>query len=568
VSSDDAASPLHEDILVVDDTPATLKLLADILSQGNYRVRPASDGELALRSIQAQTPALVLLDIRMPGMDGYEVCRRLKADAATRSIPVIFLSALEDDSDKVHAFQVGGVDYLTKPFRTDEVLARVRTHLALRRMQLDLESRNADLRAAYETLEDRVNRRTAELQQAKEQLQRLNELLEHRVAERTALAEHRASQLRLLAAELAQAEERERRRIARVLHDHLQQILVVARMKTKLLRDHSRDDRLHTLSTDIDQLLSHALDESRSLTASLSPPVLYDRGLSAGLQWLARQTRDHYGLHVELRVETDAEPAELGLRILLFQAVRELLLNVTKHAHAKSVRIELTRPADGKVHAVVADDGIGFDPAKVQCRETSGGFGLFSIRERLDLVGGGLHVDSAPDRGTRVTVDVPRCCSTAGAPPPAPPAPPQAPTPKPAPAGAYSEKIRILVADDHAIVRQGLAGMLGEHAGFEVVGQAADGLEAVELALANCPDAILMDVSMPKLSGMEATRRIVEALPSARVIGLSMHEAEDMAAAMLKAGAVAYLRKDAHAEVLFSTILQHTADARSRTNLS
>ena len=159
-----------EEILVVDDTPANLRLLEGILVGAGYRVRLAADGELALRSAKIQPPALVLLDIKMPGMDGYEVCQRLKEDEKTRSIPIIFLSILEDERDKVKGFQAGAVDYVTKPFQAEEVLARIRTHLAMRHLQTNLERRNADLKLARDTLEDRVRERTAELSKANAKL--------------------------------------------------------------------------------------------------------------------------------------------------------------------------------------------------------------------------------------------------------------------------------------------------------------------------------------------------------------------------------------------------------------
>lgn len=132
-------------ILVVDDTPQNLHLLTEILSKAGYLVRPAKNGGLALVSAQYTTPDLILLDILMPAMDGYEVCRRLKEDARTRDVPIIFISALEEPVDKVKAFEIGGVDFITKPFQAEEVLARVRTHLALRRVQITLEEKNAQL---------------------------------------------------------------------------------------------------------------------------------------------------------------------------------------------------------------------------------------------------------------------------------------------------------------------------------------------------------------------------------------------------------------------------------------
>jgi PleD family two-component response regulator len=121
----------NADILIVDDTPANLNVLSAILGKRGYRVRPAINGALALKAAQKAAPDLILLDVQMPGLDGYEVCRQLKADPQTRAIPVIFISALDDVLDKVEAFQVGGVDYITKPFQIEEVLARVENQLAL-----------------------------------------------------------------------------------------------------------------------------------------------------------------------------------------------------------------------------------------------------------------------------------------------------------------------------------------------------------------------------------------------------------------------------------------------------
>ena len=133
------------DIMVVDDTPANLRLLAGHLTARGYNVRAVPSGRLALASAQADPPDLVLLDINMPDMNGYEVCERLKADPRLSEIPVIFISALGEALDKVKAFSVGGVDYVTKPFQFEEVQARVETHLKIRRLKADLEEHNANL---------------------------------------------------------------------------------------------------------------------------------------------------------------------------------------------------------------------------------------------------------------------------------------------------------------------------------------------------------------------------------------------------------------------------------------
>ncbi len=139
-------------IFAIDDTPANLRLLRSILTQEGYDVRPMPSGPLAFKALQSVLPDLILLDIMMPEMDGYEVCRQLKADYRTRDIPVIFISAIDELGDKVKAFDVGGVDYITKPFQEDEVLARVKTHLTIQRMQKELQQANDELETRVDEL--------------------------------------------------------------------------------------------------------------------------------------------------------------------------------------------------------------------------------------------------------------------------------------------------------------------------------------------------------------------------------------------------------------------------------
>lgn len=135
----DGNNTLNADILIVDDTPANLTLLAGMLRENGYKVRPVPSGALALSAVQSKPPDLILLDVTMPNMDGYEVCHRLKSDVRFKDIPVIFISALTETMDKVKAFGCGGLDYVTKPFQFEEVEARVKTHLKLRNHQVNLE---------------------------------------------------------------------------------------------------------------------------------------------------------------------------------------------------------------------------------------------------------------------------------------------------------------------------------------------------------------------------------------------------------------------------------------------
>lgn len=164
------AGKMKATVLIVDDSPENLNLLTSLLREHEYDVRPAISGALALHTVRLEPPDLILLDVKMPEMDGYDVCRHLKADERTREIPVVFLSALGEAIDKVRAFSVGGVDYITKPFQFEEVLARVGTHISLRRMQKHLEQVNEELRRSHEELERRVEERTAEIVAVNERL--------------------------------------------------------------------------------------------------------------------------------------------------------------------------------------------------------------------------------------------------------------------------------------------------------------------------------------------------------------------------------------------------------------
>ncbi|WP_437596862.1 ATP-binding protein [Sorangium sp. So ce590] len=150
-------------ILIVDDMPTNLAVLVDHLESAGHRALAAQDAEAALKRAGLMRPDLILLDVVMPGIDGFETCRRLKAAESTRDIPVIFMTCLGEVADKLVGFEAGGVDYITKPFEIEEVLARIKTQLILREAQKELVTKNAQLQRAHQELEQRVRRRTAEL---------------------------------------------------------------------------------------------------------------------------------------------------------------------------------------------------------------------------------------------------------------------------------------------------------------------------------------------------------------------------------------------------------------------
>ncbi|MFH1145108.1 MAG: PAS domain-containing protein [Candidatus Eisenbacteria bacterium] len=374
----------------------------------------------------------------------------------------------------------------------------------------------------------------------------------------------RAVQLRALAGQLTLAEQRERRRMAKLLHDHLQQLLVAAKFRAAVL-GRSENEEVRDGATEIAALLTESIRASRSLTAELSPPILHEGGLSAGLEWLARWMADKHGLAVDLRLEPDLPELPEEVRVLLFESVRELLFNAVKHARVHAVSVSLRRLAGDALRLSVSDDGCGFDPQQIGPPGEKGtGFGLFSIRERLDLIGGSMEIDSTPGGGSRFMLTTPLAAAVEdgrmglGVPEAATAAPGTA-TPQRAPTAspARSSKIRVLLADDHAVMREGLARLLSEEDDIEVVGEATDGRMAVEQARLLLPDVILMDMSMPRLNGIDATRAIRTEAPGARVIGLSMFEETERAQAMLDAGAVAYLTKSGPAAELVAAIRSH-----------
>ncbi len=195
-------------ILIVDDTPANLRVIVDFLEECRFNIRIARSGESALQRVAYDQPDIILLDVLMPGMDGFETCRRLKADQATRDIPVIFMTALTDPADKVKGFEVGAVDYVSKPLHQEEVLARISTHLSLRDLTRDLQEQNEQIATRSEVEKARLF---------------------------LAVSEQRA-QLRALAGKLTEIQEVERSQLARELHDEMGQALTAISMNLNVIR--------------------------------------------------------------------------------------------------------------------------------------------------------------------------------------------------------------------------------------------------------------------------------------------------------------------------------------------
>ena len=371
-------------ILAIDDTPENLLTLRAALGS-EFRLQFATSGAMGLELAAVAPPDLILLDVMMPQMDGYETCRRLKADPRLRAIPVIFVTALGDSDAESAGLALGAADYITKPFNVEIARQRIRNLLERER-----------LRSEVETQRDRLQHLVSELERAAAGLERT-------VAERTA-------ELSALALELLAAEARERREIAGDLHDDLGQNLAVAKLKLSalVLQDEDRDDcrQCRLQLNEIETMIDRSCQSVRSLSTQLSPPVLSQFGLGPALEWLAEEMERTYGLCVRVHLGGIA-PLDETTNGALYRIVRELLINIWKHADVSEAAVTLsTDAASGRIEVRIADAGVGFDTAQALKPSAKHSYGLFSIKQRIDFIGGALRIDSQPGKGTVVTLSL------------------------------------------------------------------------------------------------------------------------------------------------------------------
>jgi signal transduction histidine kinase/CheY-like chemotaxis protein len=405
------------------------------------------------------------------------------------------------------------------------------------------------LRQAQDGLESRIKERTAELAQTVTVLH--DEVVQRSVAEQT--LRERSDELRLLASELTMAEQRERERLSQVLHDDLQQILVGAKYRLALV---GLGKDISEATEEVVSLIDDAIDTSRSLTAELSPPILRQNGLVPALEWLAYWMQAKYGLIVNLTRRKPIESPQEGVAVFLFQATRELLFNVVKHAEVNTASVEIEQQ-EGQIQIAVVDQGKGFDPARLRIASgTAGGFGLFSLGERLTRLGGRMKIDSSPGKGSRITLFAPLSSLSLQTSPLL--AEKQgsisSASQKQTPLDSKEKRIRVVLVDDHLVVRQGLTALLREQPYLQIAGEASDGQSALHLIRQIRPDIVLMDIGLPDISGIEVTQILHKELPEVRIIGLSMLDGGEKAAAMRTAGAVDYVCKSESSEAVIAAI--------------
>jgi PAS domain S-box-containing protein len=389
---------------------------------------------------------------------------------------------------------------------------------------------------------------------AEEEVERSHVALRQRASE----LERRSRQLQRLATALTLTEQQTRELMAKALHDGLQQLLFSARLRiagVSSARSGLASETAKALDLATEDL-DEAIAAARSLAVELFPPALHERGLPAALEWLAGWMRKKYELAVHVTADPAADPERKDVRILLFESVRELLFNVVKHVGATAeATVDLAVIEGHGLCITVSDNGPGFDSETAFGHPDASrvGLGLFSIRERLSLLGGSFQIIGTDGRGARLRLLAPRDGGDADASAGTAFAPTPAAGDEPARSPAC-RPITVLIVDDHFSVREGLKDMLRRQPEIAVVGEAVNGLDAIAQARALQPDAMVIDVSMPEMDGIEATRRILAEFPAMQIFGFSTHESEADLHAIEKAGAADFFTKDADAERLVARL--------------
>ncbi|NJM60253.1 MAG: response regulator [Oscillatoriales cyanobacterium RU_3_3] len=537
--------PISANILIIDDTPESLMLLSETLSNQGYKVRGAVKGTMGIKAAQSAPPDLILLDIKMPDIDGYEVCKILKSDPKTQEIPVIFLSALDDVGDKVKGFQIGGVDYITKPFQIEEVLARVKNQLLIRQLNKQLLAQSEQLQAQNQQLQ--------------------KEIIDRRKAEEVAEA---ASQ--------AKSEF-----VANMSHELRTPLNAILGFTQIMKRELLSTEQLEYLEI-INRNSSHLL--------GLIDDVLELSKIEAGRQILNESSFDFYAFLDSLEEIFQIQAEQKGLYILFQvaagvpqyvktdqQKLRCCLINLISNAIKFTdrgridIKIICKEPPIKSLncwflHFEISDTGCGIEPSEIDTifcafaqagtgRKHLGGAGLgLAIAQRfVQIMGGEIAVSSQLNRGTTFRFDI-KIISVPGL---------EFPAENPQKVIAIEpnqEVYRILIVDDTKDNRLLLVKLL-EPMGFEVR-EAENGRDAVTQWSAFRPHLIWMDTRMPLMGGFEATREIRTrekerdgelSAPNSRtvIIALTASVFEEKRAAALAAGFDDFMCKPFVPEVIF-----------------
>lgn len=355
-------------ILLVDDDPKGLYALRELLADLGQNLLLARSGEEALRSVLDQDFALILLDVRMPGMDGFETARLIRGRERSRLTPIIFLTAAADEVTSVcRGYEVGAVDYLVKPLVPEVLKSKVSVFVEL-------------------------HRKTAELSR---------EIAERRLAEQR--VRDSEEKLRALAVHLISVREEERAHIAREIHDELGQVLTGLKMDVAWLAKRLHDKALLEKTDSMCQLVDATIHTVRKISTGLRPEVLDEMGLVAAIGWQATEFQKRTGVRCRTSLPAESTSFDRDLSTTTFRIFQEILTNVARHARATRVEVALSR-TDDRLLLEVTDNGVGIPNGATSARTS---LGLLGMQERALRLGGAVDISGSAGKGTRVSVSIP-----------------------------------------------------------------------------------------------------------------------------------------------------------------
>lgn len=380
------------------------------------------------------------------------------------------------------------------------------------------------------------------------------DITERKQAEETLVRSE--AQLRLLSQRILEVQEEERARIARELHDQLGQELVALKIEAVVLMEELAGNlRLCERARGVLDLIDRLDTTAHRIAVSIRPEILDKLGLVKAIQWYAEDFERRSGISCPVEAPNDPRALPKAVSTCAYRIVQEALVNVWKHSRASQAKIKVTG-GRGVVNVCVSDNGVGMDLRRLSEGTT---LGLLGMRERAGLVGGKVNIRSNPGGGLKVVASLPT----------GPARPVTGVPPSPGAGGAARHRdrgdIRVLLVDDHSLVRAGLRRVLEQASDIRIVAEARDGREALDCYQEVGPDVVVMDISMPELDGMEASRRLLSTDPQARILMLTRFEEEQYAIRALKAGSLGYLTKGSSTQQLHYAV---RAVARGKRFLS
>lgn len=385
-------------ILVVDDSSENLHACEMILSKTGSEIIKVTSGNEALKAALRYDFAVALLDIRMPGMDGYELARFLRNDEKTKDLPIIFVSAVY--TDELHIFkgyESGAVDFIAKPFDPQLLVSKVKVFLAL-----DLQKQR------LHKLIDELRKTNAELNRAEEALRKSHDELERRVEERTAELKESEKRLKHLSCRLLTAQEEERKRIACELHDSIGAALSGIKFSIELALTRGCrgcHPEVYESLKDLVPMIQRSIEDARRIYMNLRPSILDDLGILATLNWFDREfARIYPDFRIEKQIDIEEKDIPEALKIVIFRIIQEATNNSAKHSKGSLIELKLAKNGAG-IGLTIRDNGRGFEPERLKFDfKPRKGLGLESMRERAELSGGMLTIDSAEGKGTEIRV--------------------------------------------------------------------------------------------------------------------------------------------------------------------